>query len=129
MECDDELVQVHVSRWLSERENAQWLLIFDNHSEPEQYDIIHDYPHTSQGSIIITTRSPDMVLDEEIRVLPMLDETEGLAILKRRDMNSRVGGELVSEKQSLLGEDFRWRLDVASAVPDYFALCSYRTCN
>jgi NB-ARC domain len=83
-QCDDDLVHAHVSRWLSDRDNDQWLLIFDNYDEPEEYDITQHYPYASHGSIVITTRSPDRVSGEEIRMLPMSDETEGLTILERR---------------------------------------------
>jgi NB-ARC domain len=66
---DDDLVQVDVSRWLSDRDNYRWLLVFDNYDEPEQYDITKHYPHASHGSIIVTTRLPDKVLGEEMRLL------------------------------------------------------------
>ena len=81
---DDEMVHGWVSRWLSEQDNSQWLLIFDNHDEPEQYDITRFYPYGSHGSIIVTTRSPEMLQGEKMRVLPMSDEEEGMSILERR---------------------------------------------
>jgi NB-ARC domain len=81
---DDEMIHVWVSSWLSEQDNSRWLLIFDNHDEPEQYDITKFYPYASHGSIIVTTRSPEMLLGEKMRVLPMSDEKEGMSILESR---------------------------------------------
>jgi hypothetical protein len=52
-----------VRRWLSEPENDQWLLIFDNYDDPHLpgirsptgYDIRSFFPTRSQGSIMITS--------------------------------------------------------------------------
>lgn len=73
-----------VSNWLSQRGNDQWLLIFDNHDDPEQYDIHEYYPMASHGSIIITTRCPEAIQGRKLRVGPMAQEVLGIAILETR---------------------------------------------
>jgi hypothetical protein len=59
-QCDDDQVRDRFRRWLSERDNTQWLLVFDNYGEPERYDVTNYYPYTSQGGITVTTRSPEI---------------------------------------------------------------------
>jgi len=36
---EDYQVWVYISNWLSKPDNTQWLLIFDNYDEPDQYRI------------------------------------------------------------------------------------------
>jgi hypothetical protein len=76
--------QEFVSTWLSQRGNNRWLLIFDNHDDPEQYDIHEYYPMASHGSIIITTRCPEAIQGRKIRVGPMAEEVFGISILETR---------------------------------------------
>jgi hypothetical protein len=55
-QLDDDQLWAQISLWLSKLENSRWLLIFDNHDDPNQYQIEQYYPFVAHGSIIITTR-------------------------------------------------------------------------
>ena len=93
---DDDQVWVHVSNWLSKLDNTRWLLIFDNHDNPDQYQITKYYPSVAHGSIIITTRQPDRVNGEKIKVQSMAKEEESLRILA-----TRSGRDVISGKSTL----------------------------
>jgi len=88
--CDDDQLTVHVSRWLSETDNTRWLLIFDNYDEPDQYQITKYYPHASHGSIIITTRLPDLVDGAPIKVQHLHRLEDSLQILETRSQRPNV---------------------------------------
>ena len=77
-------VRVHVSNWLSELDNTRWLLIFDNYDDPDQYNITKYYPSVAHGSIIITTRTPEDLRGEQIKIKHMTEEEDGLRILATR---------------------------------------------
>jgi NB-ARC domain len=83
-QSDDDQIKMSVSRWLSEQDNTQWLLIFDNYDEPDQYPIKQYYPYASYGSIIITTRLPEQVIGEKIKVSTLSNGDESLRILETR---------------------------------------------
>ena len=87
---DDDQVWVHVSNWLSKLDNTRWLLNFDNHDDPDQYTITKYYPSVTHGSIIITTRQPDRVNGEKIKVPSMAKEEESLHILAIRSGRENV---------------------------------------
>ena len=87
---DDNQVWVHVSNWLSKLDNTRWLLIFDNHDDPDQYEITKYYPSVAHGSITITTRQPDRVSGEKIKVQSMAKEEESLRILATRSGRDNV---------------------------------------
>src|SRR5271154_6809030 len=87
---DDDQVWVHISNWLSKLDNTRWLLIFDNHDNPDQYEIAKYYPSVAHGSIIITTRQPDRVSGEKIKVQSMAKEEESLRILATRSGRDNV---------------------------------------
>jgi hypothetical protein len=87
---DDDQVWVHVSNWLSKLDNTRWLLIFDNHDDPDQYEITKYYPSVTHGSIIITTRQPNRVNGEKIKVQSMAKEEESLRILATRSGRDNV---------------------------------------
>jgi len=88
--CNDDEIQIHVSTWLSEQNNTCWLLIFDNHDEPQRYDISKCFPCVSHGSIIITTRLPELVNGEKIKVRPKAKGDESLRILETRSGRENV---------------------------------------
>jgi hypothetical protein len=75
---------IHVRRWLSDPENTQWLLIFDNYDDPGQFDVQKYYPFASHGAIVVTTRRPDLVAGREIRIEPLENIEESLEILETR---------------------------------------------
>ena len=77
----------HVNRWLSDRKNSRWLLIFDNYDETEDYKIKSHFPTASQGSIIITTRRLDRVEGIPLDLQPVA-QTDGLEILRARSKSS-----------------------------------------
>lgn len=83
------------ARWLSDGKNTRWLLVFDNYDDPDDFDIRSYYPPASHGSMIVTTRRPDLFTgeSEEVRVEPFSDMQESLEILARRAQrqNARTG--------------------------------------
>jgi hypothetical protein len=81
---DDDQMWIYVSNWLSKLDNTRWLLIFDNHDDPDQYAITKYYPSVGHGSIIITTRIPDGIPGEQIKIQTMTEEEDGLRILATR---------------------------------------------
>jgi hypothetical protein len=87
---DDGQIWAHVSNWLSKMDNTRWLLIFDNHDDPDQYKITKYYPSVAHGSIIITTRQPDRVNGEKIKVQSMSKEEESLRVLATRSGRENV---------------------------------------
>lgn len=90
---DDEEVLRNVLRWLSDTRNTQWLLIYDNYDEPEQFAITDYMPKTCNGTIIITTRLPDLVQGQrmrQVRVSPIEDLDESLQILQNRSQRDSV---------------------------------------
>lgn len=87
---DDNQLQIYVSNWLSNLENAQWLLIFDNHDEPTEYDIKKYYPYMTQGSIIVTTRLPEALSGSVMYVRKMEEVGDSLQILATRSERKGV---------------------------------------
>ncbi|KAK5072316.1 hypothetical protein LTR70_010521 [Exophiala xenobiotica] len=76
---DDEEALRNVLGWLSDVRNTQWLLVYDNYDEPEQFAITDYMPNTCSGTIIITTRLPDLVQGQhmrQVRVSPIEDLDE-----------------------------------------------------
>jgi hypothetical protein len=83
-QLDDDQLWAQISLWLSKLENSRWLLIFDNHDDPNQYQIEQYYPFVAHGSIIITTRQPDRVSGYQIKVQSMTNDEDSLNILATR---------------------------------------------
>lgn len=88
----DEQVLARVHEWLSHKDNTQWLLIFDNYDEPDQWDITKYFPYTAYGSIIITTRLPHHVpfSSDQIHVQSLSDIEESLDILEKRSRRENL---------------------------------------
>lgn len=84
--------------WLSTTENKKWLLIFDNHdnpkitsnSHPDAYDVKQYFPHSAQGSILITTRNRRLKYGKTLE-LNKLDSGHSRQILLRRSGRTEVG--------------------------------------
>ena len=100
---DDEKLKIDmVRRWLSEPGNDQWLLIFDNYDNPclpgmdssTGYDIRTYFPHRAQGSILITTRSPQLLFTKQLRLKKLEDSEQSLAILGAASGRKISGGKL-----------------------------------
>ncbi|KAK5202230.1 hypothetical protein LTR41_012026 [Exophiala xenobiotica] len=90
----DEQRLIQTGRWLSHKKNTRWLLIFDNHDDPGQYQIEKYYPYVSHGAIIITTRRPDLVTGPEIRLQPLQRVEESLEILGTRSRRNNVMSDI-----------------------------------
>lgn len=76
-DVDEEIQLVNqVRQWLSATKNTHWLLILDNHDDPQipgqqssnTYDIRQYLPYAAQGSIIITTRSPRLTFGRALHL-------------------------------------------------------------
>ena len=80
----DEQVLARASGWLSDTGNTRWLLVFDNYDEPEEFVLDVYCPHAGYGAIIITTRLPELVRGQEVRVPPLQDIEDSLDILQTR---------------------------------------------
>ncbi|KAK2874987.1 hypothetical protein FQN49_001887, partial [Arthroderma sp. PD_2] len=93
-------------QWLSDRNNMQWLLIFDNYDEPGKFGIEKYYPHASHGAIIITTRRPDLVAGTHMQIHSLQNTEESLAILQTRSLRKDVisGNLLIDPYARLLAE-------------------------
>lgn len=84
---------IHMNRWLSDRRNTRWLLVFDNYDEPDSYRVESYYPSVTHGSIIVTTRRPDLVGGQIIRLQPLQHIEEQLGVLETRSgrMDAKSG--------------------------------------
>jgi ATP/maltotriose-dependent transcriptional regulator MalT len=88
-----------VKAWLSEVDNTRWLAIYDNYDnprirgnqDPAAVDIGKFLPEADQGSVIVTTRSPQVRFGRSILMRKLLDVGESVAILSsmsRREMST-----------------------------------------
>jgi N-terminal domain on NACHT_NTPase and P-loop NTPases/NB-ARC domain len=99
-EEEDRAVQ-QVRKWLSQDGNDQWLIIFDNHDDPKisgvasatAYNIRQFFPHRSQGSILITTRSRRLTFAKQLKLRELADEGESVAILSKRSSRDLTSGQ------------------------------------
>lgn len=100
--ADDEKLKIdRVRRRLSEPENDQWLLIFDNYDDPglpgmgssTGYDVRVYFPPRAQGSMLITTRSPRLLFTEQLPLKKLEDVEQSLAILAVRSGRTVDGGK------------------------------------
>lgn len=86
-----EQMSTRVHEWLCQARNAGWLLIFDNYDEPNLFNIDDFCPNVGHDCIIITTRLPDQVTGEQVRVEPLKDIGESLRVLQVRSGRDNVG--------------------------------------
>lgn len=89
-DLEGEQILAQTRRWLSDQKNTRWLLILDNHDDPDQYQIDQYYPNVSHGVIIVTTRRPDLVAETAIRMQPLGSVDESLEILESRSRRKNV---------------------------------------
>jgi hypothetical protein len=54
---------IQTQRWLSDKKNMRWLLIFDNYDDPDQFQIEQYYLYVSHATIIVTTRGRGGIKD------------------------------------------------------------------
>ena len=95
----DEVI-TDVLKWLSQRLNDRWLLIFDNvdrevsisSRDPEAFDVREYFPSADQGSILITSRLASLQqLGVDMKLKPV-DERQGKSILENSLGRSAEGG-------------------------------------
>lgn len=100
---EDEAVR-YIRQWLSEPDNKEWLVIFDNYDDPRLpgiqsatgYDIRDFFPFKSQGSILITTRSSRINFGKQVRLSKLTDLCQSLAILASQSARDTENGKRVS---------------------------------
>ncbi|KAK5058277.1 hypothetical protein LTR69_006681 [Exophiala sideris] len=89
-ELNDERILFSVSNWFSEYENNRWLLIFDNYDDPDHYSVSKYFPSVAHGSVIITTRQPNGVIGDKVRLQPLSKEDDSLCVLATRSERNNV---------------------------------------
>lgn len=87
---NSEQLITRVHQWLCDGQNMQWLLVLDNYDDPDQFAINEFIPNAAHGSIILTTRLPDLVTGTPVRVQPIVDQRESLEILRTRSLRSNI---------------------------------------
>ena len=88
---EEQAIQL-VRQWLSQAENKTWLFVFDNYDDPRLpgvrsstgYDIRSFFPYSTQGSILITTRSSRITFAKSVRLNKFDDLNQSLAVLIKR---------------------------------------------
>lgn len=99
---EEQAIQL-VRQWLSQAENKTWLLIFDNYDDPRLpgirsstgYNIRTFFPDSTQGSILITTRSSRIIFAKPVRLNKFDDLNQSLAVLARRSGRQTQGGKYI----------------------------------
>ncbi|KAJ6118771.1 hypothetical protein N7471_013391 [Penicillium samsonianum] len=86
---DKEIVR-RVHQWLSTPKNTEWLLIFDNYDDPDQFRIDNYYPPASHGAIVVTSRRPDDVSGSTLDIKPFQNIEDSLAILQTRSKRENI---------------------------------------
>ena len=99
---EGEQTLIHVSRWLSDKKNTQWLLIFDNYDGPDQFNIETYYPPAFHGAIVVTTRRPNLVAGKRVRILPLQNIEESLEILQTRSQRENAKSGMSSESVNIV---------------------------
>ena len=97
---------IRTRQWLSDKKNTQWLLIFDNYDDPDQYNIERYYPSASHGTVVITTRRPHRMGYRTILVQPLSDLEESLEILQTRSHRDNVKSGMPLTRLSIVSTDF-----------------------
>ena len=88
---EEQAIQL-VRQWLSQAKNKTWLLMFDNYDDSRLpgirsstgYDIRTFFPYSTQGSILITTRSSRITFARSVRLNKFDDLNLSLTVLTRR---------------------------------------------
>ncbi|KAI5853229.1 hypothetical protein DFP73DRAFT_34814 [Morchella snyderi] len=79
--CPPELVTRAVKGWLSNLENDKWLIVFDNHDDFESVKMLDFFPSCDFGSIIISTRRPEIAKYGVGIEIGGIGEVSGISIL------------------------------------------------
>lgn len=99
---EEQAIQL-VRQWLSQAENKTWLLMFDNYDNSQLpgirsstgYDIRTFFPYSTQGSILITTRSSRIIFAKSVRLNKFDDLDQSLAILAGRSGRQAQEGKYI----------------------------------
>ena len=83
-EGDVDTVVQEVLEWLAVADNSEWLLVFDNVDQENEYDIEQYLPDADHGSILITTRLARMEQLGDSQEIGKVSNDTALAILKSR---------------------------------------------
>lgn len=83
-----------IKHWLSNEQNNNWLLVFDNVDDIEGFDISNFFPHSSKrGCTIITSRRQDLAFGEVSQCIEGLDEENAISLLlssaKKESLNGK----------------------------------------
>lgn len=84
----DEVIEA-VNKWLSAKDNTQWMVVFDNvdnpkvpgNTNPQAYDIKSYFPKADQGCILITTRTRRLKIGNVISMRKLQNAKESIEIL------------------------------------------------
>lgn len=97
---EEKVIIKRVLQWLSDRNNKRWLLIFDSYDQPSHFDINSFYPPGSNGSIIVTSRSPSLVARSafHMQIKPFHRIADGLAMLQARSKRKNLQSGMLQPK-------------------------------
>lgn len=99
---EEQAIQL-VRQWLSQPNNKTWLLMLDNYDNPRLpgirssigYDIRTFFPYSTQGSILITTRSSRITFAKPVRLNKFDNLNQSLAVLARRSGRQTQGSKCI----------------------------------
>ncbi|KAJ5113958.1 hypothetical protein N7456_002492 [Penicillium angulare] len=136
---EDEEIAIRTLGWLSHSKNTRWLLIFDNYDDPGQFEIEKYYPTVTHGSIVITTRQPDLVtgrtlyvgplqitavgiqaLGLSLAILPFIADHLDEIVLEGIVENEEIMVELISNPQSEKWEDSRLKGQIRTKLGRHY---------
>jgi len=112
-----------VRRWFAE--NAGWLLIFDNASNPS--DVLNYLPQGTSGRVLITSRNPDWSTVVRATRLTVLTQSEAVEFLLKRTRQSdkKAAADLAEALGNLplaLEQAGAYIDETKSSIGDYLAL-------
>jgi hypothetical protein len=117
LKTEDETKQAarQVLQWLAITNNCRWLLIFDNvdkyttkkHTEDGYYNITKFFPSADHGSIIITTRVPQMAEIGQSYPVQKLQSCEAVTLfIESSGLRTNITGSFPSSYQ--IGKNFHY---------------------
>ncbi|EXM13252.1 hypothetical protein FOTG_18293 [Fusarium oxysporum f. sp. vasinfectum 25433] len=132
----DETVKA-VKRWLSERSNNRWLIIYDNYDHPRTnkrnswhndgiviraFDIRPFFPESHHGAMIVTTRSSTVKLGQTIRLSKLKRIEDSLQILESTSNRERLGEDPASVQLARKLDGLPLALSTAGAYLDQVSM-------
>lgn len=87
---NDEQTLAKALAWLANTHNTQWLLIFDNYDEPDQFNVDEYCPFAGHGSVLVTTRRPTLVKGPSVHVQPLTRLEDSLDVLQVRSGRENI---------------------------------------